>query len=250
MRKLLFEIAYCGTAYHGYQVQDNAVTVAQVLQDAIERVFKKREDIVGCSRTDAGVHANQYFFHMATEAAIPAKAAVIALNNCLPGDIAVLSCREVPMGFHARYSVLEKEYLYRIWDGPVRNPFLEGRALFHKRRLDEEKLHRCAQEFLGEHDFIGFCSAGGKTHDTVRRMTAASVSRRGDLVEFSIRGNGFLYNMVRIMIGTLLLADLGKLAEGDVARILASKRRELAGVTASPAGLYLNRVVYPDFPDI
>ena len=170
MRKLLFEIAYRGTAYHGYQVQKNARSVAETLQDAVEAVFKKREGIVGCSRTDTGVHANQYFFHMETESGIPEKAAVIAMNNSLPSDIAVLSCREVPADFHARYSVRYKEYLYKIWDAPVRNPFLDGLAYHNRRRLDEELLHRCAQEFLGEHDFIGFCSAGGKKHDTIRRM--------------------------------------------------------------------------------
>lgn len=244
MRKLLFEVSYRGTAYHGYQVQQNAVTVAETLQNAIETVFKKREGIVGCSRTDTGVHANQYFFHMITECGIPENAAVIALNNCLPNDIAVLSCREVPMDFHARYSVQYKEYLYKIWDAPVRNPFLDGLALHNRRRLDEHLMHQCAQEFLGEHDFIGFCSAGGKTHDTIRQMLETSVRRQGDLVEFRIMGTGFLYNMVRIMVGTLLLSDLGKLKEGDITRILASKDRKQAGVTASAAGLYLNRVIY------
>ena len=250
MRKLLFEIAYRGTAYHGYQVQKNARSVAETLQDAVEAVFKKREGIVGCSRTDTGVHANQYFFHMETVTGIPEKAAVIAMNNSLPSDIAVLSCREVPADFHARYSVRYKEYLYKIWDAPVRNPFLDGLAYHNRRRLDEELLHRCAQEFLGEHDFIGFCSAGGKKHDTIRRMVRASVTRQGDLVEFRIMGDGFLYNMVRIMVGTLLLADLGRLKEGDVGQIVASKDRNRAGITAAASGLYLNRVLYhePDFP--
>lgn len=246
MRRLLFEIAYRGTAYHGYQVQANARTVAEVLQDAIQEVFPRREPIVGCSRTDAGVHANQFFFHMDTEAAIPETAAVMALNTRLPGDIAVLSCREVPEDFHARYSAKWKEYLYKIWDGPVRNPFLEGLALHHRRRLDEELLDRCAQEFLGTHDFIGFCSSGGKTHDTIRTIRHCGVVRRGDLVELRVMGDGFLYNMVRIMVGTLLQAGCGKLREGEVARIVASCDRRQAGITVCPDGLYLNRVLYED----
>lgn len=245
MRKLLFEIAYKGARYHGYQVQENAYTVAEALQDAIEALFKKREDIVGCSRTDTGVHANQYFFHLVTECAIPEQAAVIALNNKLPNDIAVLSCREVPADFHARYSVVAKEYLYKIWDAPVRSPFLEGLALHNRRRLDEQLMNQCAQEFLGTHDFIGFCSSGGKTHDTVRTISQMSVVRQQDLVEIRVLGDGFLYNMVRIMVGTLLLSDLGRLKEGDITRILASKDRSQAGVTAPPEGLYLNRVLYP-----
>ena len=240
----MFEIAYRGTAYHGYQVQQNALTVAEVLQNAIETVFKKREGIVGCSRTDTGVHANQYFFHMLTESGIPEEAAVIALNNCLPNDIAILSCREVPMDFHARYSVQYKEYLYKIWDAPVRNPFLEGMALHNRRRLDEKLMDRCAREFLGEHDFIGFCSSGGKTHDTVRRMAEASVTRQGDLVEFRVMGNGFLYNMVRIMVGTILDIGRGRFQPNDVLSMLAGCDRTLAGMTAPAHGLYLDFVTY------
>ena len=121
-----FEIAYQGTRYHGYQVQANALTVAQVMQDAVEKVFGRREGITGCSRTDAGVHAEQYFFHMDTESRIPVDAAVRAMNVNLPGDIAVPSCRQVQPGFHARYNVAWKEYTYKIWNAPVRSPFFDG----------------------------------------------------------------------------------------------------------------------------
>ena len=165
MRKLLFEMAYDGSRYHGYQVQQNALSVAQVVQDAIETVFKKREDIVGCSRTDAGVHANQYFFHMETNLTIPTDAAVIALNNCLPGDVAILSCKEVEEDFHARYDVCWKEYLYKIWNSKVKNPFLQNRANQVKYPIDAALLDRCAKEFVGTHDFRGFCSAGAKPTD-------------------------------------------------------------------------------------
>lgn len=244
MRRLLFEIAYRGTAYHGYQVQANARTIAETLQDAIEAVFHKREGIVGCSRTDTGVHANQFFFHMDTESGIPENPAVIALNSHLPGDIAVRSCREVPADFHARYSVERKEYLYKIWDAPVRNPLLDGLVLPYKRRLDAGYLDCCAREFLGTHDFIGFCSSGGKMHDTVRTIFDCGVTRSGDLVEFRVTGDGFLYNMVRIMVGTLLPAGSGRFQAGDIARIVASGDRRQAGITVSPDGLYLNRVLY------
>lgn len=246
MRKLLFEIAYKGTNYHGYQVQENAITVAETLQNAIELVFKKREDITGCSRTDTGVHANQYFFHMVTENAIPMQAAVKALNNTLPGDIAVLGCREVPMDFHARYNVTAKEYLYKIWDDPLPNPFLDGLALHARQKVDADQMHICAQEFLGEHDFIGFCSSGGKTHDTIRQIYRVSAERKGSIVEFRVLGNGFLYNMVRIMVGTLLPCGPNMPKPGDITRILASKDRKMAGITVSPAGLYLNHVFYHD----
>ena len=185
MRRLLFEIAYQGTRYHGYQVQANALTVAQVVQDAVEKVFGRREGITGCSRTDAGVHAGQYFFHMDTGSRIPVDAAVRAMNVNLPGDIAVLSCREVPPSFHARYSVLWKEYTYKIWNAPVRSPFYDGLMLMHPYPLDEALMDRCAKEFIGTHDFRGFCSTGSKAkptildggESTVRTVFAASVRR-------------------------------------------------------------------------
>ena len=252
MRKLLFEMAYDGSRYHGYQVQQNALSVAEVVQDAVETVFKKREDIVGCSRTDAGVHASQCFFHMETALQIPPEAAVIALNNCLPGDIAMLSCTEIPpdkaADFHARYSVCWKEYVYKIWNSKVKNPFLQDRAYQVKYPVDAELLDRCAREFIGTHDFRGFCSAGAKpTENYTRTIYRAGVHREGDLIEFRVAGDGFLYNMVRIMVGTLLLAAEGKLKEGDVTRVLASLDREQAGITAPAAGLYLNWVSYTPF---
>lgn len=248
LRRLLFEIAYAGTRYHGYQVQQNALSVAETLQDAVERVFKRREAITGCSRTDTGVHANQYFFHMDTEQRIPPEAAVIALNNLLPDDIAVKGCREVPPDFHARYSVCWKEYVYRIWNAPVKNPFLDGLAFHYKYPLDAELMNRCAGEFVGTHDFSGFRSTGGKEGSAVRTIYAASVKREGEMVTFTVAGDGFLYNMVRIMTGTLLLCPLGRLREGDLTAILRSRDRERAGITAPPQGLYLNRVSYERFP--
>ncbi len=252
MRRLLFEMAYQGARYHGYQVQKNARSVAETVQDAVEAVFGRREGITGCSRTDAGVHAAQYFFHMDTESRIPTDAAVRALNVNLPRDIAILSCREVPPDFHARYSVVWKEYTYKIWNGPVRSPFLAGMALMHPYPLDAGLMDRCAREFTGIHDFRGFCSTGSKakpTHldggeSTVRTVFSAAVRREGEMILFTVRGDGFLYNMVRIMAGTLLLTGVGKLAPGDLTDIIASGDRARAGVTAPPEGLYLTRVSY------
>jgi len=249
VRRLLFEISYAGTRYHGYQVQPNALSVAETLQDAVEKVFKRRENITGCSRTDTGVHANQYYFHMDTEQRIPVQAAVIALNNTLPDDICVKSCREVPADFHARYSVRWKEYVYRIWNHPVKNPFLNGMALHYKHPLDAELMDRCAQEFVGTHDFSGFRSSGAKEGSAVRTIYAASVRREGDMVTFTVAGDGFLYNMVRIMVGTLLLCPMGRLAEGDLSRIIASGDRDEGGMTAPAQGLYLNRVSFAPWPE-
>ncbi len=255
MRRLLFEIAYQGTRYHGYQVQANAVTVASTLQDAIEKVWGKRESITGCSRTDAGVHARQYFFHMDTEHSIPIDAAVRSLNVNLPGDIAVLSCREVPGDFHARYNVCWKEYTYQIWNGPVRNPFLDGLAYQYKYPLDVQQMNRSAAEFIGTHDFRGFCSTGSKAkptfadggESTTRTVFDCGVTREGEMVLFRVCGDGFLYNMVRIMIGTLLPNGPKRLAPGELAGILQSGDRQRAGNTAPAAGLYLTKVSYTPY---
>lgn len=245
MRNLLFEISYRGTNYHGYQVQKNARSVAQTIQDAVEAVCGVREPIVGCSRTDTGVHANAYCFNMKTDCRIPEDRFVIALNHALPPDIAVRRCREVPMSFHARYDCVGKEYLYRLWNSAVRNPFLDGLVSEYRYPLDVPLLHRAAQDFVGTYDFRAFCAAGGKEMDTVRTMEACSFYREeGDMVCFRVSGSGFLYHMVRIMVGTLLEINEGKIPPDSVREIILSRDRTRAGRTAKPEGLYLNRVKY------
>lgn len=240
------EVSYNGTAYHGYQVQANAVTVAETLQDAIEALLKVREPIVGCSRTDAGVHANSFFFHMKTEARIPCENFVLAMNCSLPGDIAVLSCREVSPDFHARYCAKGKEYVYKVWNSAVKNPFLQHLALQYPYPIDEKQLNEAAKKLIGTHDFKAFCAQGGKEMDTVRTIYDFHVKREGDMVLFTVRGNGFLYNMVRIMVGTLLKVQEGKITANEIAEIIESRDRKRAGNTVQPQGLYLNRVFYGD----
>ena len=244
MRNLLFHIAYNGARYHGYQVQSNAVSVAQVLQDAIEQILKVREDIVGCSRTDSKVHANSYYFNMKTESRIPADRMTVAMNVQLPDDIAVLSCREVPLSFHSRYDCLSKEYLYKIWNSPVKNPFLENLALHYKHPLDAALLHEAAQAFVGTYDYKAFCAAGGKEMDTVRTIYRFDVWREGEMVLFRVSGDGFLYHMVRIMVGTLLAVQMGQIQKESIRGIILGRDRRLAGPTAKPEGLYLNQVNY------
>ena len=244
MRNLLFEIAYRGTNYCGYQVQRNGISIAEVLQNAIEKVVQKREPIVGCSRTDSGVHANQYFFHMLTECAIPCERMVLALNRHLPRDVAVLSCREVPLDFHARYSCVGKEYLYKIWHSRCKNPFEEDLSFHYPYKIDYDKLHSAAQEFVGTHDFRAFCSSGANTESTIRTITSASVTHNGNHLVFTVRGDGFLYNMVRIMVGTLLMVNYGMKPNDSVTKIIESGDRSRAGYTAPAHGLYLNRVFY------
>ncbi len=243
-RQLLLTVQYRGTNYHGYQVQPNGVTVAQVLQDAIERIFKNRLDIKGCSRTDAGVHANGFRASFRTVSNISCDAVVRAMNVNLPDDVAVSNCQEVPLSFHPRYDCTGKRYLYQIYNSPVKNPFLTDLALFHKYPLDEDKMDKAAQCFVGTHDFRAFCSSSSKIEDTVRTISSISVTREGKMVTISVTGDGFLYNMVRIIVGTLLDASRGIYLPEDIKKMIDSRDRNAAGATAPPHGLYLDEVFY------
>lgn len=245
MKNFLLEISYKGTAYHGWQVQSNAVTVQEKIQDAIETVFGKREDVKGCSRTDSGVHANMFCCNFKTEKNIPPEKIPSALNANLPFDISVKSCKEVSEDFHARYDCKGKEYVYKVWNSQTRNPFYDGLYCNYKyHTIDEKLLDRQAQDFVGKYDFSAFCAAGSSVEDMTREIYSFSVKRSGDEVYFTVSGNGFLYNMVRIMVGTLLDISSGKIKEGSVKEIINSKNRLNAGFTVPPEGLYLNKVYY------
>ena len=170
MRNILMTLCYIGTAYHGSQVQANALSVTEVVQDAMETVLQRREDVKGWSRTDSGVHANRFCMNFHTENPIPLYALKRSLNALLPDDIGVLDCQEVPPDFHARYSCVGKRYQYLIWNADGKNPFYRGRALEYWRPLDLEKLRPVCEMFLGTHDFRGFCSAKANLEDTVRTI--------------------------------------------------------------------------------
>ncbi|MEG2429317.1 MAG: tRNA pseudouridine(38-40) synthase TruA [Oscillospiraceae bacterium] len=245
LRNLLVEISYNGANYHGYQVQKNAITITEVVQDAIQKVLKKREDIIGCSRTDSKVHANSYFFNMKTQCPIPIKKLIVILNNALPTDIVLLSCKEVPLEFHARHDCIGKEYIYKIYDSEKRIPFLSTLALHHPKSIDADMLNEVAQQIVGEHDFTSFCSLGFKKGSTmIKNVEYINVSRKEDFVFVKIKANAFLYNMVRIIVGTLLYVNDGKIEKDEIINIINAKDRTKAGKTAEPQGLYLNQVFY------
>ncbi len=254
MRNIILHLAFDGTNYHGWQVQNNAVTVQQTVQNAIEKVFGLRYPLTGCSRTDAGVHANDYVCNFFTDRALDCEAIKRALNANLPKDIAVTACRETDEGFHVRYCATGKEYVYKIWNAPVRNPFCLGYTLFYPRKLDTDLLDEAAGKFCGTFDFAAFQSINAESRhrpskgeplsDTVRTIFESQVTRDGDMVEFRVHGDGFLYNMVRIMTGTLLFVAQGKISPCDIGDIIASRDRHSAGPTAPACGLYLNRVFY------
>ena len=244
MKNYLLTLAFDGANYHGWQVQDNAVTVQETLQNAVEQILGVRENIIGCSRTDAFVHANMFCCNLRTEKEMVPEKLQTALNAVLPRDIAVLECGEVPYDFHARYDCTGKTYQYRILNRPVRDPFYENRAYHYPWHIHADFLHEQAQQFLWVHDFSAFCASKTAVEDKVREIRRIEVCRDGDFVKITVEGNGFLYNMVRIMVGTLLEINSGKLPRDCIPAIIESKDRKRAGVTAPAQGLYLHKVYY------
>ena len=249
MRTLLLTIAYDGRPYHGWQIQHNANTVQNELQAALKDTFGELPPIKGCSRTDTGVHARRFCVSLETQCAIPCERVIPALNCRLPRSIAVIGCREVPQGFHARYSAQGKQYSYEIWNAAVKNPFLDGLATHIPDRpqpLDAERMKQNGLPLLGRHDFAAFQAAGSDVRDTVRTVSEFDVVREGDMVKIIIAADGFLYNMVRIIAGTLIDMERGRIEHGTMAQIIASGQRERAGATAPPDGLYLTDVRYSE----
>ncbi|MGN1458289.1 MAG: tRNA pseudouridine(38-40) synthase TruA [Acutalibacteraceae bacterium] len=245
MRNILVTMMYDGSHFHGWQIQDNALTVQEVFQDALFKVISEKTDIKGCSRTDSGVHANMYCVSFHTNHTIPCKRLVAALNRYLPLSVAVTDAQEVDDDFHARYNCKGKEYIYKIWNSEIRNPFLDGYALHYWYKLDVDLLNEAAKHFLGSHDFTSFCTLDNREKgDFIRTVSNISLKRDGDMVIFTIEADGFLYNMVRIIVGTLLRVAQDKIKPEQIPSIINALDRSKAGPTAPPQGLYLNKVRY------
>ena len=252
MSKFLLTIAYDGTNYYGYQLQNDKPTVALMLNKASKETFGFDCNITGCSRTDSGVHALGFKATVEpkdnfNEITVPVSKIPIAMNAKLPNDIFILDATKVTEDFHPRYDVKSKEYVYKIHDSKIRNPFYKNHVLEYGKEITDEgieKMNRACKCFLGTHQFDSFMASGSKIQDTTRTVYSAFVNRNGDIVEFSVSANGFLYNMVRIMVGTLLKVESGKIQPDDVSKIISAKNRELSGSTVKPQGLYLKNVQY------
>ncbi|MBE6613648.1 MAG: tRNA pseudouridine(38-40) synthase TruA [Ruminococcaceae bacterium] len=243
--KILLELAYIGTGFAGFQVQPGKITVQSALQDAIEATYGQRYPVKGCSRTDAGVHALQYFAAFDTDKAIPAERIPFALNSRLDPRISVKSARIVPDDFHVRHDVLWKEYEYVIRNSLIPDPFMLGRCARPPRIIDDvgfSRMEAACPHFVGRHDFAGFMSAGATIADTTREIFALSVIRDGEYIRIRVSADGFLYNMVRIIAGTLMDTANGRFEPDEMPAIIASCDRGRAGFTAPPEGLYLRRV--------
>ena len=245
MRNLLFKISFLGSSFHGWQQQENAVTVQGELRKAWKTLTGENPNIIGCSRTDAGVHANEYYFNVKTESTIPIDKFPVALSSAkLSGEITIISCEEVNLDFNARFDCVKKEYIYMFENTKIPSPFNYKRVLNYKYEMNVELMNTAAKHFIGEYDFSSFCASGAEVLSKVRTIYEASVERDGDFVIFRVCGNGFLYNMVRIMAGTLLYVNNGKINVEDIEDIIESKDRTRAGITAPPDGLYLNKVYF------
>lgn len=251
MKRVLLTTAYDGTAYHGFQIQKNDSTIAGELIRAVRDLTGEEVSLIGGSRTDAGVHALCNVTAFDTESPIPAEKFAGALNVRLPEDIRILGSFEVPADFHPLAVPSRKTYEYRILNAPCPDPTRRFYTLHMHCVLDEAKMNTAASYLTGEHDFASFCSAGSRAESTVRTIFEAGVKKEalpdqaGSLITIRVTGNGFLYNMVRIIAGTLIEVGRGAIAPEEVSRILDAKDRTKAGPTAPPQGLFLVKYAFP-----
>ncbi len=241
--KYKITLAFDGSAFSGWQSQKNAMTVQEEMTRCAKLLFGEYATVTGSSRTDSGVHALGFVCHITADKELTSKTVVSALNHNLDSHVAVLDCEPVPDDFHARYSAISKEYHYVIHNSDIPDPFKNQRAWFYPYPLDAKKMNEYAAEFVGTHDFTSFMAAGSKISDAVREVYKAEVTRDGQDIVFSVCANGFLYNMVRIMTGTLVDVERGKITK-SISEIISLKDRSQAGITAPANGLYLYRVNY------
>ena len=247
MRRIALVIEYDGAGYVGWQVQPNGIAVQQKLYDAFDKLIGEHPVLHASGRTDSGVHARAQVAHFDTDCKIPADKFCYALNTRLPDDVRVKASFEVPESFHARFDVKQKHYVYSVNNAPHASAFTADRALHVHYPLDIERLNCAAKLFLGTHDFNGFKAAGSKAATTERTIYTSEWTKKGSMLYYHVAGSGFLYNMVRIMTGTMLRIGLGFEEPESVLEALNTPLRSYAGDTAPAHGLMLWRVVYDAF---
>lgn len=242
--KVLLTVAYDGSGYYGWQIQKDFITVQQRVEEGLSALLRRKVEVRGASRTDTGVHAMAQGVVFNEEMTIPVERLPYAVNSFLPDDIVVTGAREVSDSFHPQYSVIDKTYEYKILNAEFRNPKLNRYTDFVRGDLDIEKMQEACQYFIGEHDFKAFCASGSTAKTTVRTIYSLEVEKTGDIICIRVKGSGFLYNMVRIIAGTLVYAGNGKIKPCEIADIIKSGDRTRAGKTLAPNGLTLMEVHY------
>lgn len=247
LQNLKLVLEYDGTRYHGWQRQQNALTVQEVLEKTLNTIMKEDTKVTGCSRTDAGVHAKGFVCNFFTYTKIPVDRVPYALNSVLPDDIVVLFCQRVSEDFHARYHARGKKYRYRIINRTFPSAFDKHYACHFRYDLDVDKMKDAAKYLVGKHDFKAFMATGSIVKDTVRTIFDISITQNKQEILIDVTGDGFLYNMVRIIAGTLLYVGMSKIPVCDMADIVLCGDRKKAGITAPPQGLYLMEVKYDDW---
>lgn len=244
MKRIKLTIAYDGTNYCGWQVQPNGITIEEVLNKALTKMLDEEIIIIGASRTDSGVHAMGNVAVFDTETTIPAEKIAVALNQRLPDDIVITKSEEVPLDFHPRYCDCSKTYEYHIINTRIPIPTKRLTNYFVSYVLDIDKMRQAASYLVGEHDFVSFCNVRTDVENTVRTITDLDILTNGNEITIRITGNGFLYNMVRIIVGTLIRVGRGFYEPDRVKEILEAKDRKAAGVTAPAHGLMLVEIKY------
>lgn len=242
MKRILLKIAYDGTNFHGWQRQEGLRTVQGEIEKAILDAFKIQAEVFASGRTDAGVHALGQMAHFDIEESCPTQKIKLVLNRILPPDIQILSAKKTDADFHARFDAKTKTYLYKICTGE-KNCFLANRIAFIK-DLDIQKLEEIASLFIGEHNFKGFCSSQTSASNFVRKIYSIKITKKKKNIEIEITGNGFLMNMVRILVGSMVDYSLGKLSKDKILNALEKRQRSTSGRTMPPQGLYLKKVQY------
>ncbi|MCD7868638.1 MAG: tRNA pseudouridine(38-40) synthase TruA [Clostridiales bacterium] len=246
MKRVGLVVAYDGTKYCGWQIQNNGITIQGILNQTLSGLLNEKVEVIGASRTDAGVHALGNVAVFDTESRIPGEKFSYALNQRLPEDIRIQLSEEVEPDFHPRYCASEKTYEYRILNRRFPVPTERLYSYFYHYRLDERKMREAVSFLIGRHDFASFCGAGAQVKSTIRTITSMEVEREGDMITIRVRGTGFLYNMVRILAGTLIEIGNGQYPPERMKEILEARNREAAGPTAPAHGLTLMGIEFLD----
>ena len=241
--RYFFEISYNGSNYHGWQIQNNAISIQQVIHDRLSQLLNQDLEITGSGRTDTGVHARQQFFHADVDIELDCEDFRYHLNAILPQDISILSIKKVKNSAHARFDAISRGYSYEI--ARQKDPFKIGQIYLYSRELKLQKLNEASKLLLGKHDFESFSKVKTQVNNFYCEVFEANWQQDGQLTCFRIEANRFLRGMVRAIVGTLLMVNESKIQIDDIQNILESKNRSKAGRSVPPEGLFLTKVVYP-----